>query len=147
MRKPCLLKIYKDVEFSHTDLAGIVHFSNYGKFMEVAEHAFLAEAGMPVVERFADGSHGGFPRLDVQVRYHLPLRFGDRVELRLRVARLRAGGIEYEVDFHVPQGLAAEGRMKVVYCVFPAAGGLHPALIPENHRLSLERRLSRASQD
>ena len=29
------------VEFFETDLAGIVHFANYYRFMEQAEHAFF----------------------------------------------------------------------------------------------------------
>ena len=36
------------VEFSETDMAGIVHFSNFFRFMESAEHAFFRSLGFSV---------------------------------------------------------------------------------------------------
>ena len=33
--------ITRRVEFSETDMAGIVHFSNFCRYMEHAEHAFF----------------------------------------------------------------------------------------------------------
>ena len=37
------------VEFSDTDMAGIAHFTNYFRYMEEAEHAFLRDRGLNVV--------------------------------------------------------------------------------------------------
>ena len=31
---------YRKVEFSETDMAGLVHFSNYFRYMEIAERDF-----------------------------------------------------------------------------------------------------------
>ena len=36
------------VEFSHTDMAGIVHFSRYFIYMESVEHEFLRHLGTSV---------------------------------------------------------------------------------------------------
>ena len=36
------------VEFSETDLAGIVHFSNYFRYMEAAEHEFFRSLGLSI---------------------------------------------------------------------------------------------------
>ena len=33
--------ITRRVEFSETDLAGIMHFTNYYRWMEICEHEFL----------------------------------------------------------------------------------------------------------
>ena len=33
----------KRVEFSETDMAGIVHFSNFFRYMEMAEHAYFLQ--------------------------------------------------------------------------------------------------------
>ena len=33
------------VEFAETDMAGILHFSNYFRFMESVEHAFFRSLG------------------------------------------------------------------------------------------------------
>ncbi|MEN9362462.1 MAG: hypothetical protein RL095_3997 [Verrucomicrobiota bacterium] len=124
--------LVKEVEFSHTDLAGIAHFSNFGRFMEAAEHLFLRTAGVPVVDRIDALTHAGFPRFEVNVKHELPLRFGDMVELRLQVTRLRPGGIEYRVEFHLPAGRAAVGTMKCGYCRF-VDGAIQVAPIPEAH--------------
>ena len=37
----CEHRLQRRVEFSETDAAGIVHFSNFFRYMEGAEHAFL----------------------------------------------------------------------------------------------------------
>ena len=40
--------ITRRVEFGDTDMAGIMHFANYFRFMEVAETDFLHSLGMSV---------------------------------------------------------------------------------------------------
>ena len=37
------------VEFSETDMAGIIHYSAYFQYMEEAEHEFLRSLGLSVV--------------------------------------------------------------------------------------------------
>jgi acyl-CoA thioester hydrolase len=39
------------VEFFETDLAGIVHFANYYRFMEQAEHAFFRALGLKIHDK------------------------------------------------------------------------------------------------
>ena len=41
----CEFKLTRQVEFSETDMAGIMHFSNFFRFMEAAEHAFFSVFG------------------------------------------------------------------------------------------------------
>ena len=36
----------KKIEFSETDMAGLVHFSNYFRYMEVAERDFFESLGL-----------------------------------------------------------------------------------------------------
>ena len=50
-------KAQRRVEFSDTDMAGIMHFSNFFKFMEVAETDFLTARGLNVT----GDSPGGQP--------------------------------------------------------------------------------------
>ena len=38
-------KATRQVEFSETDMAGIMHFSNFFRFMETAEHGFYRSLG------------------------------------------------------------------------------------------------------
>ena len=41
-------KIVRQVEFSDTDMAGIMHFSNFFRFMEAAEHSFFRSLGFSI---------------------------------------------------------------------------------------------------
>ncbi len=41
-------QITRRVEFGDTDMAGIMHFSNFFRFMEVAESDFLRSRGLNV---------------------------------------------------------------------------------------------------
>ncbi|MHC4993297.1 MAG: acyl-CoA thioesterase, partial [Planctomycetota bacterium] len=44
-------KLLRTVEFFETDMAGIVHFSNYFRYMEATEHAFFRSFGATVHEQ------------------------------------------------------------------------------------------------
>ena len=41
-------KVRRRVEFSETDMAGIVHYSNFFRYMEAAEHAFFRSLGLSI---------------------------------------------------------------------------------------------------
>ena len=45
---PHEFKTTRRIEFAETDLAGIVHFSNFFRMMEAAEHAFFRSLGFSI---------------------------------------------------------------------------------------------------
>ena len=55
-------KAQRRVEFSDTDMAGIMHYSNFFRFMETAEHAFFRSLGFSIVTNATD-PHVGWPRV------------------------------------------------------------------------------------
>ena len=122
------------VEFSETDMAGIVHFSNYFRYMEAAEHAFLRSLGI-LVHRVEQGRTVSWPRVHADCGYEAPLRFEDDVEVRLLVRSKRRSAITYE--FHLfnsdSRERVARGSVTVV-CVQidPANGKMSPIAIPES---------------
>jgi len=62
------------IEFYETDMAGIVHFSNFFRFMEATEHAFFRSLGLALHRD--DGAHmSGWARVDARCTYRLPLRY------------------------------------------------------------------------
>ena len=89
------------VEFSDTDMAGIMHYSNFFRFMETAEHGFFRSLGFSI----APGGLGpgqprmGWPRVHASCDYHKPLRFEDLVEIHLLVAEKRTKAINYLFRF------------------------------------------------
>ena len=82
-------KFVRTVEFSETDMAGIVHFSNYAKYLEAAEHRFFRSIGYSIVAAPTD-PRVGWPRVHVEFDFKKPLRFEDEIEIHLLVARLRS---------------------------------------------------------
>ncbi|MEY2879076.1 MAG: hypothetical protein RLZZ15_1456 [Verrucomicrobiota bacterium] len=82
------------VEFADTDLAGIMHFANFFRFVEVAEHAFFRSLGTSV--HSSDGAtHDGWPRIEVSCKYHKPARFQETLEVCLRITELRTTSLSY----------------------------------------------------
>ena len=73
---PAGFRTTRIVEFGDTDMAGIVHFANFFRFMEAAEHAFLRSLGLSVVMEI-DGGNYGLPRASAACDYLRPARFGE----------------------------------------------------------------------
>lgn len=93
----CEFKLKRRVEFFETDMAGIMHFSNFFRFMESAEHAFYRSLGLSVNAEKALGV--GWPRVHASCDYTRPLRFEDEVEIHLLVREVRSKSIHFEFVF------------------------------------------------
>jgi acyl-CoA thioester hydrolase len=108
-------KIQRRVEFSETDMAGIVHFSNFFRYMETAEHAFFRSLGTSIVAGGADPI--GWPRVHASCDYRRPLRFEDTVEVELLVKEKRTRSLVYTMIFRKVDGETAyevaRGRLAV----------------------------------
>lgn len=91
-------RLIRQVEFSETDMAGIVHFSNFCKYMESAEHAFFRSLGFSV-HTTGFGEDLGWPRVHVSLDFRSPLRFEDRVEIHLCVREKRRRSLVYDFVF------------------------------------------------
>lgn len=137
------------VEFADTDVAGIMHFSNFFRFMESAEHAFYRSLGFSVHPfRHGVGMGGpnvGWPRVHASADYRLPLHFEEEVEIELLVETLRNKTIHYYFQFWKnPDGgddrsLAATGRFTVVCVSFDTETRRMKAVaIPEEWREKIE---------
>ena len=92
-------RMKKRVEFADTDMAGIVHFANYVRYMEETEHAFFRSLGCSVYEEIDNRSVITWPRLHVQCDYAKPLRFEDEVEIELIVSKRTNKTLNYHFYF------------------------------------------------
>ena len=95
---PYEFKMTRLVEFAETDMAGIMHFANYFRYMEAVEHAFFRSLGLSVHETTAEGMNG-FARIHASCDYLAPLRYQDEVEIHLLVVEKRSKSITYEAIF------------------------------------------------
>ena len=115
------------VEFSETDMAGIVHFSNFCRYMEHAEHAFFRSLGRSIVDRDLGV---GWPRVHLSCDFKKPLRFEDEVEIHLLVSAKSSKSISYQFRFRVDGVEAARGAVTVVCVRRNEAGEMKAASIP-----------------
>src|SRR3982074_2340531 len=93
-----VLRTTRRVEFADTDMAGIVHFANFFRYMEVAEHEFLRSRGL-------SGALGGegerlvSPRVPASCDFASPVRFEDVLDVEVVLARVGAKSLSFEVTF------------------------------------------------
>jgi YbgC/YbaW family acyl-CoA thioester hydrolase len=76
-------KLTRQVDFAETDMAGIMHFSNFFRLMEAAETAFFRSLGLSIYP--TDFHTVGWPRVHADCDFKRPLRFEDLVEIHLLV--------------------------------------------------------------
>ena len=69
----------RHVNFYETDLMGIVHHSNYLRYLEEARVAWAHEAGMIQFDRPQTAAN--FAVLETRVRHIKPSKFGDDLEI------------------------------------------------------------------
>ena len=112
------------VEFAETDMAGILHFSNFFRYMEEVEHAFFRSLGLRVHTSSANGTTG-WARGKAECRFKEPLRYDEIVELHLFVRDKREKTISYEIVFKRKSNGAevARGQMTVVCIADLSSGG------------------------
>ena len=127
-------KITRRVEFSETDMAGIVHYSNFFKYMETAEHAFFRSLGHSIVTKTIEPPVG-WPRVHAQCDYKHPLLFEDEVEVQLLVEEKRSKALTYLFRFRklnsTPPIEVARGRLTVVCVTHHAGGKMAACTIPK----------------
>ena len=135
------------VSFSETDLAGIMHFSNFFRWMEELEHAFYRSLGLSVhpMAHGATDTSTGWPRLKASAEYRLPLQFEEEVDVELVVAEMRTKAIRYvfrfwkNPDAPADRALAATGELVVVaVCAAPGTRVMKSSPIPEAFRSRIE---------
>jgi YbgC/YbaW family acyl-CoA thioester hydrolase len=133
---PSEYSIIHRVQFSETDMAGVVHFSNFFRWMEEVEHAFFRSLGLSVTMT-SDAVEIGWPRISTSCEYLGPARFEDDVTLLMRITRIGEKSLNYDVDFLVSGQPIARGKMTSVCCSL-SAGGFQSIAIPPAIRQKLQ---------
>jgi YbgC/YbaW family acyl-CoA thioester hydrolase len=137
---PYEFKLRRRVEFAETDMAGIVHFANFFRMMEVTEHAFFRSLGLSI-HGHDHGTTTGWPRVSATCDYRAPLRFEEEVEIHLLVAELRTRSIRYTFIFRKASdgSEVARGEITAVCAsVEKASGKLSAVPIPDAVRAAIQ---------
>ena len=137
---PHEFKLTRRVEFAETDMAGIVHFANFFRMMEVTEHAFFRSLGFSM-HGHDPVSATGWPRVSATCDFRAPLRCEDEVEIHLLVAEVRTRSIRYVFIFRKAADGSEVARGEIVaVCasVEKATGKLSAVPIPEAVRAAIQ---------
>jgi YbgC/YbaW family acyl-CoA thioester hydrolase len=120
-------------------MAGIVHFSNFYRYMEEAEHAFLRSRGLRIKVEQPDGSVVGWPRVRGTCSFVSPAFYEDELEIEVRIDR--RGVKSLTLGFVIRRGAQqlATGELKTVCCRFDAPGNFESIEIPPEWVERLER--------
>src|SRR5436190_23920172 len=95
---PVPFRTTRRVEFGDTDLAGILHFSNFFRFMEAAETEYLRTLGWSVSMEW-EGQAVGFPRVSASCDYFKPARFEDVLEITVQPSRVGRKSVTFAFEF------------------------------------------------
>ena len=105
------------VEFVDTDMAGIVHFSNFFRYMETAEAEFFRSQGHSLAST-KNGSGVGWPRVAASASFKAPAYHNDVLEIRIYVRRRGFKSLTLQFEFSRGETLIATGQIKTAYCRF-----------------------------
>jgi 4-hydroxybenzoyl-CoA thioesterase/acyl-CoA thioester hydrolase len=118
------------VEFADTDMAGIMHFSSFFRYMEAAEHELLRNLGFSVYAEI-DGDVVSFPRVAASCEFHSPARCEDVLDIDVTVRRVGTKSVTYGFAFSQHGRDVATGEMTSVCCRVPHGEPPVPIPIPD----------------
>ena len=125
------------VEFGDTDMAGIVHFANFFRFMEAAEVEFLRARGLTVSLTW-EGQRIGFPRVSASCDFLRPATFQDVLDVAVRIQSIGRKSVTYSFEFSKGGEVVARGQVTSVCCRVIGDHQLESMEIPASFRAKLE---------
>ena len=103
------------VRWVDTDIAGVMHYSNFLRYFEACEEEFYRSLGIPL-NAIRDKYHIMLPRIEAHCQYRAACRFDDLFEVALSAREVTEKTITY--DFQLTRSednkLAAEGYLKCI---------------------------------
>ncbi|MCA9247480.1 MAG: acyl-CoA thioesterase [Planctomycetales bacterium] len=133
---PAPFSIRRRVEFHDTDMAGIMHFTGFFRFMEAAEHAFLRQHGLNI---FLSDEQGeiSWPRVSASCDFRAPARFSDEVVVQVELERLGEKSATFRFLLSCDGKRLGEGHMTSVCCRIKSDAPPEAIAIPEAIRAKL----------
>ena len=102
---------HRRVPFPETDASGIVHFTNFFKYVEEAEHAMWRAAGVSIAERSSGLS---WPRVAASFDFKRPLRLEDEFDVHIKVAEKKSKTIRYSAELKKDGEVLAVGSLTII---------------------------------
>jgi acyl-CoA thioester hydrolase len=123
------------VPFYETDAMGLVHHSNYVRFLELARIRWMDEHHRPYREYVAEGLH--FATTRVEIDYRRGLRFDDEVEIAVWLDWARGASLrmEYALTRVARDGSELVARAATEHAMVDTSGRVRR--IPEAQRRAM----------
>ena len=109
---------HRRVRFSDTDVAGIVHFANFYRFMEEAEHEYFRSLNLKIMDERPDGTAVGWPRVRASCSFESPAFYDDLIDIDVNIVRVgvRSLTLEFPVPGAATSSSLMAGELKTVFC-------------------------------
>jgi acyl-CoA thioester hydrolase len=102
------------VYFEDTDVAGIVYYANYLRFMERARSDMLGLAGIDQRGALEAGT-GVYAVAEVSIRYKAPAKLGDALIVATRIDEVRAASVLIQQRVMRGDELLADARVTAAF--------------------------------
>ncbi len=117
------------VQFAETDMAGIVHFAEFFRYMEEAEHALWRAAGMSIAKSNDDL---GWPRVSARFDFKAPLYFEDEFDVYVTMGKVTRSTVTWECRVMRGDVEIGNGASTTVHVQKAADGKMKSAEIPKH---------------
>jgi YbgC/YbaW family acyl-CoA thioester hydrolase len=105
------------VQWADVDIAGIMYFAAYWRFVEYAEICFFAELGFPYDSVFDDYDFW-LPRVRAEAEYHSPALMNDWLRMRTHLEKVGASSVRWQtVVFNERTGEPGGAFALTVACI------------------------------
>jgi acyl-CoA thioesterase FadM len=118
------------VRFGDTDPAGIAFYPRFFEWYDIGTEELFASLGLMWAEAFPRYGIIGVPILEAGSRFVSPVRYGDAVSVRTRVAWVREKTFRVEHEIAVDGRLCAEGFEVRAWVSRPDAPGARLRALP-----------------
>jgi len=102
------------VYFEDTDVAGIVYYANYLRFIERARSDMIRCAGIDQRAALEDGE-GVYAVAELSIRYRAPARLGDELVVRTEIEAVRAASVLIHQRVMRGDELLADARVTAAF--------------------------------
>jgi acyl-CoA thioester hydrolase len=118
------------VQWADVDIAGIMYFAAYWRFVEYAEICFFAELGFPYDTVFEEYDFW-LPRVRAEADYHAPALMNDWLRMRTHLERVGASSVRWNtVVFNDRTGEPGAAFTLTVACIDRTTKKSHPLPVP-----------------
>ncbi|MFQ5731997.1 MAG: acyl-CoA thioesterase [Planctomycetaceae bacterium] len=134
---PTCFSTTRRVEFAETDMAGMVHFAVFFRYLEEAEHAYFRSLGLSIIQDEEDGWVLSWPRVAASCSFDAPAFFEDVLALRLVGLEIGRRSLSFAWEIGRGETRLCSGELKTVCCRFRPGERPKSIDIPDDVRAKL----------